>query len=42
MPDALPASLLERRPDIVQAEQNLIAANASIGVAKAAYFPTSA
>jgi multidrug efflux system outer membrane protein len=39
VPDALPASLLERRPDIVQAEQNMIAANASIGVAKAAYFP---
>jgi len=39
VPGALPASLLERRPDIVQAEQNLIAANANIGVAKAAYFP---
>jgi multidrug efflux system outer membrane protein len=39
VPDALPASLLERRPDIVQAEQNMIAANANIGVAKAAYFP---
>jgi multidrug efflux system outer membrane protein len=35
----LPASLLERRPDIRQAEQNLIASNADIGVAKAAYFP---
>jgi multidrug efflux system outer membrane protein len=39
VPEALPASLLERRPDIRQAEQNLITANADIGVAKAAYFP---
>src|SRR5258706_7026296 len=39
VPSALPASLLERRPDVRQAEQNLIAPNADIGVAKAAYFP---
>jgi multidrug efflux system outer membrane protein len=39
VPAALPASLLERRPDIHQAEQQLVAANADIGVAKATYFP---
>ena len=40
IPAGLPASLIERRPDVVQAEQILVAANADIGAAKAMFFPT--
>jgi multidrug efflux system outer membrane protein len=40
IPSGLPSDLLANRPDIRQAEQNLIAANARIGVARAQYFPS--
>jgi len=39
VPPGLPSALLDRRPDIRQAEMNLVAANAAIGAAKALYFP---
>ena len=35
----LPSAILQRRPDVLQAEQSLVASNANVGVAKAAYFP---
>lgn len=40
VPMGLPSSLLEQRPDLLLAEQNLVAANARIGAARAEYFPT--
>ncbi len=40
VPAGLPSDLLANRPDIRQAEQDLIAANARIGVARSLYFPT--
>ena len=40
LPVGLPASLLERRPDVLAAEQLLVASNANVGAAKALFFPT--
>lgn len=40
VPPGLPAALLERRPDVLAAEQQLVAANADVGAAKALFFPT--
>ena len=40
IPSGLPAQLIERRPDVVQAEQLLVASNANIGVARALFYPT--
>jgi multidrug efflux system outer membrane protein len=39
VPAGLPSAILERRPDVRQAEEALVAANANVGVAKAAFFP---
>jgi outer membrane protein, multidrug efflux system len=40
VPAGMPAALLERRPDVVQAEQLLVSSNANVGAAKALFFPT--
>jgi len=41
VPLGLPSAILERRPDVRQTEELLVAANANVGVAKAAFFPRS-
>jgi multidrug efflux system outer membrane protein len=40
VPQGIPSDVLARRPDVLEAEQNLVSANARIGVARAQYFPT--
>ena len=40
IPESMPSRLLERRPDVLQAEQELVAANARIGVVKSLYYPS--
>jgi multidrug efflux system outer membrane protein len=40
IPESLPSELLERRPDVIQAEQELVGANARIGVVKSLYYPS--
>ncbi|TLD44737.1 MAG: Outer membrane protein OprM [Accumulibacter sp.] len=40
IPADLPSTLLQRRPDILQAEQNLVAANANVGATRALYYPS--
>src|SRR6202020_2698308 len=40
VPAGLPSELMERRPDVRQVEENMVAANAQIGVAKASFFPS--
>ena len=40
IPADLPSALLQRRPDILQAEQNLVAANANVGATRALYYPS--